>query len=251
MNLTSKFLLACIPALCISACGGSDVTDRLDVSDPLVRFIDASESAPNLTLYRGTVAQSDATNVSYKFASAYFDVAADFADWTVKTAVGGVTVDSASIDASQGTKYTIVALPTSAVTTGMYIIADPYNKPIGSNSTRLRVMNARYDAGAIDVYMNALGTDIGTAGVNPLIAATAYKTSGPASGDDSVDIPAGTYQVTIAAAGTKTVLFQGQLAFGENKDILLVVLHDATVAEKAQTLFTIDGTGGLTQMPPL
>jgi hypothetical protein len=249
MNHALKILLACVPVLGIAACGGSDVQDRLGVADPAVRFVDASAIAPNVTLYKATVAQSDATDVSYKFASDYFDVDSGFADWTVKTAVGNVSVDSASIDASQGTKYTIVLQPTSATGSGVYIIADPYNKPVGSNSTRLRVVNGRFGADPVDVYMNAPGTDIASVGVNPLIAATAFNTSGPSSGSDSVDIPAGSYQVTIAAAGTKTTLFKGQLAFGDNEDILLVVLHDATLAGKVQTLFKVEGTGGLTQMP--
>jgi hypothetical protein len=244
-HATRKLLLACTSALCLAACGGGDVQDRLDVADPAVRFVDASANAPALTLYREDIAQPDATDVSYKFASDYFDVDASFADWTVKTAVGGAVVDSASIDAARGTKYTIVALPTSDVATGLYVIADPYNKPVGSNSTRLRLMNARFGAGAVDLYMNAPGTDIAAAGVDPLIAATAYKTAGPASGSDSVDIPAGTYQLTIAEAGAKRVLFKGQLAFGDNEDVLLVALHDAVSPGTVRMLMKVEGTGGL------
>jgi hypothetical protein len=251
MNNTVKLLLACLPALGISACGGGDTSDRLNLADPQVRFIHASENAPELTLYRAGVVQSNATNTAYKFASDYYGVEANFADWSVKTSVGAVTIGTVSIDASPGTKYTIVALPTSAVGSGLYIIADPYNKPLGSNSTRLRMMNARYGADAIDVYMNAPGTDIAGAGIDPLIAATAYANSGPASGGDSVDIPGGTYQLTITAAGTKVVLFQGQMAFGENEDILLVALHDAVVPGMVQTLFKVEGTGGLIKVAPL
>ena len=248
MNRPSKFLLACIPALLV-ACGGAE--DALSIADPTVRFVDASASAPNLTLYRDTAAQGEATDVGYKFASDYYNVPTSFADWSVRNALSGATVDSASIDPARGTKYTIIALPTSALATGIYVIADPYNKAIGSNSTRLRVANGRFGAPAIDVYMNAVGTDIATAGVNPLIAATAANTSGPAAGTDSVDIPAGTWQVTIAAAGTKTVLFQGKMAFGDNQDILLVVLHDNVVPGMAQTLFKVEGTGGLNQIPTM
>lgn len=251
MTHASKFLLACIPALLLAACGGGDIEDRLDVADPAVRFVNASEIAPNLTLYRSEVAQSDATNVSYKFASDYFDVDSSFADWSVRTAVTGTAVGTAAIDPSRGTKYTILALPTSDIASGMYVIADPYNKPLGSDSTRLRTMNARFDAGAIDVYMNSPGTDIAAVGVEPLIAATVFGASGPASGSDSVDVPAGTYQLTIAEAGTKTVLFQGQLSFGDNQDLLLVVLHDTLLADKVQTLIKVEGTGGLAQIPKL
>ena len=48
----------------------------------------ASAIAPNLTLWRADVAQSDATDVPYKFASNYFDVAMGVADWSVKTTTG-------------------------------------------------------------------------------------------------------------------------------------------------------------------
>ena len=214
MKLIQKLLLACVPLAALTACGGGDTEDRLDVADPVVRFVHAAPNAPAVTLYRGTAAQSDATNVNYGFTSNYFDVDTSAVSWSVKTAVGGADVGTFSIDAQRGNKYTVVALATSATSAGTYVIDDPYNKPLGSDSTHLRLMNASYNAANVDIYMNAPGTDIAT--VAPLIAATAFNTSGPVSGSDSVDIPGGTYQVTITAAGTKTVLFRGQLAFGTN-----------------------------------
>lgn len=250
MSPAYKFLLACIPVLGLAACGG-DTEDRLDVADPAVRFVHASAVAPNLTLYRDTVAQSDATNVPYKFASDYFDVDGSFADWPVKTAVGNVTIGSVPLDPAQGTKYTIVAVPASVTDTGLYLIADPYNKPLGSDSTRVRVMNGAFNAGNIDLYMNAMGTDIGAAGVNPLIASTAYKTSGPASGSDSVDVPAGTYQLTITSAGTKVVLFRGQVGFGANQDVLLVTVPDAVAPAGVNTLAKFEGVAGLSEVTRL
>jgi hypothetical protein len=251
MNHSFKLLLACVPVVWLSACGGGDLQDRLDVADPAVRFVNASATAPNLTLYRSAVAQSDATNVTYKFASDYFDVDTSMADWSVKAAASGSTIGTVSIDPTRGSKYTIVALPLSATETGVYVIGDPYNKPLGSNSTRLRVMNASFNASNIDLYMNAFGTDIAAAGVNPIIAATAYRTSGPASGSDSADIPAGTYQLTITSATTKTVLFKGQLGFGDNKDILVVVVPDPAVPGASQALFKVEGTAGLIQVPAI
>jgi len=151
------------------------------------------------------------------------------------------------IDPQRGTKYTIVALPASATESSTYLIADPYNKALTSDSTRLRVVNASFNASSVDLYMNGVGTDI--AGVNPLIAATAYKTSGPASGSDSVDIPAGTWQLTITAAGTKTVLFKGQLSFGANKDILLLSVPAFVPAGDIKMLMKIEGTAGTAEVP--
>jgi hypothetical protein len=251
MKIIHKLLFACIPVMGLAACGGSDTEDRLDVADPAVRFVHASPIAPNLTLYRGTVAQPDATNVAYQFASNYFDVDMGISDWPVKTATGALTIGTVSIDPVRGTKYTIVALPASSTDSSTYLIVDPYNKPLGSSSTHLRVMNASFNASNIDLYMTAVGSDISAPTANPIIAATAYKTSGPASGSDSVDIPGGTWQVTITTAGTKTILFKGQLTFDANKDVLLLTVPDTVTPGAIKTLVKIEGTAGATEVPAI
>ncbi len=249
MKLIQKILLACVPLAALTACGGGDTEDRLDIADPVVRFVHAAPNAPAVTLYRSAVAQSDASNVSYGFTSNYFDVATSTEDWSVKTAVGAVDVGTLTIDARRGNKYTVVALATSATTAGTYLINDPYNKPLTSDSTHLRLMNASYNAANVDVYMNAPGTDIATA--TPLIAATAFNTAGPLSGADSVDIPGGTYQVTITTAGSKTVLFKGELAFGNNRDVLILTVPDATAPGGIAALVSVEGTTGLTPITPM
>ena len=247
MRLLNKLLLACLPLAALSACGGGDTEDRLDVADPAVRFVHAAPIAPAVTLYRGSTAQSDATNTAYGFASDYFDVDMGAADWSVKTSTGALSVGSVNIDPQRGTKYTIVALTTSATTNGVYLITDPYNKPLTSDSAHLRLMNASFNATNVDVYMNAPGTDITT--VSPLIAATAFNTAGPASGADSVDIPGGTYQLTITPAGSKTVLFKGQLGFASNKDVLLLTVPDLALPNAIKVRVKIQGTAGSTEVP--
>ena len=249
MKRIHQLLLACIPVLGLAACGGSDTQDRLDVADPVVRFVHASPIAPNLTLYRAEVAQPDATNVPYKFASDYFDVDLGNNDWLVKTATGGLTIGTVPIDPVRGNRYTIVALPSSSTESSTYLIVDPYNKPLGSNSTHLRIMNASFNAANIDLYMTGAGADITPPTAMPLIAATAYKTSGPASGSDSVDIPGGNWQVTITTAGTKTILFKGQVTFDDNKDVLLVTVPDTVTPGAIKTLMKIEGTAGATEVP--
>ena len=262
MNPLHNLLLACVPVLGLTACGGGDTADRLDLANPAVRFVHASPSAPNLTLYRNAAAQPDATNVAYKFAANYADVDTSAADWSVKTALGAAPVGAVAIDPVRGNKYTIVTLAASIIDSSVTLIIDPYNKPLPSDSTRLRLMNAAYNAASVDVYMNAPGTDIAAAGVNPLIAATAFKTAGPASGSDSVSIPAGTYQLTITTAGTKTALFKGPLSFGTNKDILLLSvpgdilpnLPNAPVGNPPvragiKVLAKVEGTAGAVDVP--
>ena len=250
MKTLYKLLLAAtVPVLGLAACGGSDTEDRLDVADPVVRFVHASPIAPQLTLYRGTVAQPDASNVSYKFASNYFDVDMSAADWSVKTSTGSITLGTVTIDPSRGTRYTIVALPSSSTDNSTYLIVDPYNKPLGSSSAHLRLMNASFNAANVDLYMNNVGADIST--LTPIIAGTAYKTSGPASGSDSIDIPGGTYQVTVTTSGTKNVLFRGQATFSNNTDVLVLTVPDTVLPGAIKGLIKIEGTAGANDIPAI
>lgn len=249
MKTLNKLLLACAVPLTVAACGGGDTDDRLDIADPAVRFVHASPIAPNVTLYRAAVAQPDVTSVPYKFASNYFDTDSDAADWTVKTTVGDITVGTVTINPSRGNKFTIVALPASNTASSVYVIEDPYNKPLNSNNTRLRIMNASFNASNIDLYITAVGADIAAPGVNPVIAATAYKTAGPASKIDSIDLPAGAYQATVTVAGTKTVLFKGPLTFADNKDLLLLTVPDSVLPGAIKLLVKTEGTPGTAEVP--
>ena len=112
-----------------------------------MRFVQASPLATGVTLYRADVAQPDATNTTYGFASDYFDIDTGVADWSAKTATS--TLGSVSIDPERGTKYTIVSLAASATDNTVALIVDPYNKTLTSDSTRLRLMNASYNAASL------------------------------------------------------------------------------------------------------
>ena len=238
-----------VAALALSACGGNDTEDRLDVADPVVRFVHASPLAPKVSLYRDNAALADATDVAYKFASDYFDVSTSAALWTVKTAVGSIVIGEEIIDPSRGNKYTIFALPSSSIANSIYVIRDPYNKSLTSDKAKVRVMNASFNASNFDLYLNAPNTDIATAGVIPVIAGTAYKTAGPASGNDSLGIDAGTYQIVIATSWTKQVLFKSTIAIEKNKDILLLTVPDSVLPGAIKTLMKIEGTAGSTELP--
>ena len=242
-----KLALACVPLAFVAACGGGDdLADRLDLANPTVRFVHASPLAPNVTLYRGTTAQSQATNVPYKYASNYYDIDTSAADWSVQTSTGNVTIGSVNIDPKRGNRYTIVALPASSTASSLYLINDPYNKALTSTSTRLRVMTASYNPPSIDVYMTKTSDISATA---PQIAGVAYKTSGPKSTDDSLEIPGDTYQLRVTTAGTKTVLFAGTVAFGNNQDVLILTVPDAGSSGGIKALVKV-GELALTEVAP-
>ncbi len=251
MKLINKFLLILVPAATLVACGGGDTADRLDLADPVVRFVHASPLVGNVSLYHDAIVQPDVIDKPYKFASNYFNVDMGQNTWSVKTTVGGVTIGSVPIDAGRGYKYTIVELPGANSDSSAYLIVDPYNKPLTSDSARLRIMNASFNASNIDLYMSLPGTDISVATVVPTVVATQYKTSGPVSGGDSIDIPGGTYKVTITTAGTKTILFQGQLVFANNSDILLISVPDSLLPGSVKALVKFEGSAGTSEVPAI
>ncbi len=254
MKFSTYCLLISVPvvsAFGLAGCGGGDTQDRLDVADPAVRFVHASPLAPRVTLYRDTVGQADVTNVAYKFASNYFDVETRVSQWAVKTAQFGAAIGDISIDAKRGNKYTIVVLPSSNTDNSIYEIRDPYNKSLTSDKAKLRIMNASFNAGNVDLYINALGTDITAASVTPVIASTAYKTSGPATGNDSLDIESGNYKIAITAGGTKIVLFQGSISIEKNKDILLLTVPSSILPGAIKTLMKVEGVAGTTELPAM
>lgn len=252
MKSFHKLLFTVVPVAMLAACGGGDdARDRLDIAKPTLRFVHASPLAPNVTLFRADVAQAQATNVAYRFASDYFDVNQGEADYSVKTATGNITIGTATLDTSRGNKYTIVALPSSNTENSVYLITDPFNKSLTSDRAKVRLMNAAFNASNIDLYLNPIGTDISAAAVTPVIAATAYKTAGPASGNDSLDINGGTYQLTLTSAGSKTALFQGRLVIENNRDVLLLTVPDSILPGAIKTLVKVEGLGGTTEVPAL
>ena len=110
-------------------------------------------------------------------------------------------------------------------------------------------MNASFNLSNFDLYLNAPNTDISAANITPAIAGTAYKTSGPASGSDSLNIDAGTYQIVISESGKKQVLFKSTITIEKNKDILLLTVPDSIVPSDIKTLMKVEGSAGTTELP--
>lgn len=210
----------------LAACGGSDddLDDRLDIADPKVRFIHAIPAGPAVSLYRNDAKQSDGVGSTYLGATRYFDVATGTATWSVKTETNPtVDVGSLSFDARRGDKYTIVALPGSAAA-DLLFIEDPYNKGLVSDKARVRVVNASFNTGTVDVYLTAPAVDINA--VLPTFGIVEYKTSNPGSGADSVEINGGTYLLRVTPTGSKTVIFTKTVTIDNNADWLLTTIPD-------------------------
>lgn len=229
-------LLAAASATLLAACGGSDddsLDDRIDAADPKVRFVHAVPGAPNVTLQRDGVAETGATDVAYKYGSQYYDVSTRDYTFTLRTASGATELASLPLTAERGDRYTLLALPTDSGVE-LVSISDPYDKSVTSEDARVRVFNAAANAPSFDVYITALSVDLASA--TPRFAALGYKTVKPDSGNNSVEVASGAYQVRLTPVGSKTPFFDATVTAPEDGDWLLVVLPDTAAANSVRIL---------------
>ena len=228
MKLIKFIALGAITAFVAACGGGGDAEDRLNLRDPVVRFIHAVPGGPALTLYRGDSAQGDAANTAYKFVSEYYDVSNAGATWSVRTTgTPAVTLASANLDPSQGDRYTFVAMPGGGGTVALKLIVDPYDKGLLSDRARVRVLHAAPATAPVDVYL--LQGNQTLASATPTISGLSASDTSPASGRDSLEVNGGTYRLVLTAAGTKTVVFNANsVSIGNNADWLLLAIPGPT-----------------------
>jgi hypothetical protein len=234
MRLASHIALLAAAAATLSACGGNDVADALNIGAPRARLVNAIPAGPSLQLYRNDTLQSDAGTPTYEQASKYFDTVTTTSTWSLRDASSGLQVGSTSMRVAGSTRYTLVAFAGAGTQADMVQISDPYNFDLGANKARVRVVNGSSNSGAIDLYLTAVGADLASA--TPVMSNVAYQGASPASGADSTTIGYGGYELRITAAGTKTVLFDGTLTARIDDDLLLVTLPRSSAAGDIKVL---------------
>ena len=230
MKTFKTLLLTLASATLLAACGGGsddNFNDRADIADPKLRFVDAAPGVPALTLARNGSDDGNATNVSYRYASHYYDVGNGGTSLVLRTTSGGVQIGSpVTFDAHHGNKYTLLAV-LDGIGAAWVFVDDPYNKSLTSDDARLRVVNGSSNAPNVDIYVTAVGADI--ASLAPSLAAVPFKQARPASGSDSLELRGGNYQVRATPAGSKTVIFNATIAVPSNADWLLVTVPTSAV----------------------
>jgi hypothetical protein len=190
-NITSS--LALIVAILGTACSDGDTTGPSAGSR--VRVVHASPDAPAVdVLVDGTRVLS---NVPYATASDYLAVAAGSRALEVNAAGTATTVIDADLTLADGADYTVLA--SGLLADIEPIVARDDNTAPASGNVRLRVIHGAPSAPAVDLYVTAPGVDLATA--------TATLSNVPFGAvSDYLEVPAGTYQVRVTPAGTKTVV---------------------------------------------
>jgi len=222
MNIR-RYAFLLLPVVLISACGGGDLDDILNVSDPKIRFVHAAPAGPNVTLYRNDTAQSDVTNVGYKSVSGYRDVDTGSAQWRLRHAGNSSELDSINLDARRGDRYTLVALAGTSKTE-LLSIRDPYTVlPVPTiENVRIRMVNGSSNAQHLDAYLTSSGTDLDD--TSPTLRDVDYRTARPRSGEDSLSVLGKKYRLRLTEAGTRNVVFDADLDLPHQGDWLLVTV---------------------------
>jgi hypothetical protein len=242
-NFLRLLLVGFASAGLLAACGGSDDNDdSLDVNDPNIRFVHAVPGGPSVTLQRNGVDDTAATNVGYKYASEYYDVDTETYTYSLRTAPagGGTELDSISVDAERGNRYTIVALPADSGAELVQIV-DPYDKRPGTDDSRVRVLSVAANAQAFDVYLTA-DPAVDLTNESPDITNVGYKTVKPDSGSNSFDeIEPGTYRLRLTPTGSKTAFFNQVVTLPDDGDWLLVALPEDPATPNSVRLLLVNG----------
>lgn len=203
----SKNLAIVLSSLTIAACGGTADQAR-------VRVLHASPDAPavDVLLDGGKVV----SGAPFKTASSYLKVDAGSRKIEVRAAGGTADVISANVPFSKNTDTTVVAANKVASIEPLVLADD--NTPPASGKVKVRVVHGAPSAPAVDVYVTAPGAS--------LTSATPTLSNVPFKGVSAyLPVDAGSYQVRVTVAGTKTVAIDSgkvDLAAGQIRTIVAV-----------------------------
>ncbi|OMG74844.1 DUF4397 domain-containing protein [Burkholderia ubonensis] len=227
MTSIRMVVAACAVISAFAACGGgNDVGTELGISHPQGRFINAVPSGPNLDYYLN--AKIDASGVAYKGVTRYHDIDSGTENASYDVSGTTATIAAQTFSAANGHHYTTIALPSKS--TLISVIDDPFAKGLLSDKARVRSFNASPNAQNVDVYVVAPGTDISMQ--SPTLSGAAYQNASPSSGEDSVYLSGGTYQVIVTTAGSKApILKTAPVTLNNNADWLLLTIPSGGIAD--------------------
>lgn len=184
----SAFVLAAITALALAVPAFAQGTD----GQAQVRVAHLSSDAPNVDVYVNGEPVPALTNVPYGTVSGYLPLPAGTQQVTVyATGDTSAPVIDTPVELAAGGAYTVAAVGlVSDASLTAQVYEDDVSAPAAGNG-KVRVVHASPDAGPVDVA---------TADGTYLVSGLSYPSASPYA-----QVPAGTYDVNVLAAGTGTV----------------------------------------------
>lgn len=200
---------------------GSGSFEVLDASTPAaVRVIHASPDAPSVdVIVNDDTANPVLSGVPYLAFSGYLGLPPATYNFKVTPENNpGVVVIDADLELEAGVLYSVYATDVLSAITPLVLVDD--NRPIATEA-RVRILHLAPGAGPVDIYVTAPGADIGVA----VPAITGFE-----FGEETgyLSLAAGSFDVTVTAAGTKTVAIGPATLALENGGIYTVAASDAS-----------------------
>ncbi len=202
MKLTTLMALALTVGIAGPACSDDDPTGPTTPATANVRVVHASPDAPNVDVLVDNVVVL--TNVPYEAVSGYLAVPAGTRNFKVNATGTSTSVINADVAVTAGMNYTVMATGLVAAIEPL-VLTDDLASPAAGN-VKVRLVHAAASAPTVDIYVTAPGADISM--MSPTLSGVPFR-----GYSDYLEVPAGTYQVRITVAGTKTVAIDsGSLA---------------------------------------
>lgn len=183
-----------LAASAITAACSDDNNTGPAASEARVRVVHASPDAPAVdVLVDGSEVLAD---VPYRAASGYLDVTAGSRNLKVNAAGTTTSVIDANVNLMDSADYTVIA--SGLVANIAPIVLEDDNSAPAAGNVRVRAIHGAPSAPTVDIYVTAPGADLATQ--TPALSNVAF---GDAA--DYIEAPAGSYQIRVTVAGTKTV----------------------------------------------
>jgi hypothetical protein len=232
-------LLPAALLLFLAACNDSNNNPPPATPTSRVQVLHASPDAPAVNVSIGSTTIS---NVDYKSGTAALVVNAGSAAVKVDGIVPGGTatvIGPVNVNFMEKKIYSILAI--GDVATIRPLVLEQPDTAVASGSVRLRVVHAAPMAPRVDVYLTAPGADL--SGAAPVGSFSFGEDLGP------VEVPAGSYQVRVTAAGNAAavVFDSGTVDLASSRSLLIAAVQN-TGTGSAPISLVVQDVNGATQV---
>ena len=206
----------------------------LDTNTPAnVRVVHASPDAPAVDV----VVNNDfvtplVPGLTFPETTAY--VAPPPGDYNIKVAPAGTmtAVIDADVVFAAGERYTVIAVGlVSDLSIEPLVLVDDSRRV--ATEARVRLVHASTLAGEVDIYVTASGADLGAS--TPAFTAVPFKAD-----TGYVSLPAGTYDVTVTATGSKDPAIGPAELILESGGVYVAIARDSSGPSTPLGLITLD-----------
>jgi len=197
----------------LAGCGSSG-GDSSDAGS--VRLINATLTHPSLDLLQNASLAVSATKTDT--VSDYANVPAGSPTFQFNDSGSTTALLTTSATITGGQHYALVAYESGGVVR-TNVLTEDFTAP-ASGTGQFRIYDAAIDAGALDVYITAPGTDLGTVST----PTTGFTAQTFAQSSNLLPYAPGTYQVRVTATGNKTQVLFDQTVAITDQQILTIAL---------------------------